>query len=66
MGKRALISGTGTGSILPAAMVAPGTSLEAAMEANWTLGTDTNPSSKVLAIASSSSVVGLDGVLEVA
>jgi hypothetical protein len=71
MGKSALISGTGTG---------PGPEPEdietmetiafscdpAAIEANWTVGTETNCSSKVFAIASSSSVAGRVAVLEAA
>ena len=67
MGKSALISGTGTTPTL--ATETTDISVEPlAIEANWTVGTDTKSSSKVVfAMASSSSVVGrAAGVLEAA
>jgi hypothetical protein len=65
MGKSALISGTGIGpgpevTGTPEASVGP----VAAFEANWTVGTDTKSSSKLLDMASSSSVADRVGVLE--
>jgi len=65
MGKSALISGTGIGpgpevTGTPEASVGP----VAAFEANWTVGTDTKSSPKLLDMASSSSVADRVGVLE--
>src|SRR5205814_10066889 len=65
IGKRALISGTGTTPTL--AVETTDTSVEPlGTEANWTLGADNDCSSKaVLAIASSSSVAGRAVVAQV-
>jgi len=64
MGKSALISGTGIGSG-PEAIEAAAILVDAAaIEANCTVGTDTNSSLKVFAIASSSSVASRAGAFE--
>ena len=71
MGKRALSSGTGTGPgpeavVDMAAMEATVAACEPdAVAANWTVGTETNSSLNVFAMASSSSVAGRDDTLDV-
>ena|SRR5436190_9002810 len=63
IGKRALISGTGTTPTL--AVETTDTSVEPlGTAANWTLGAETDCSSPVLAMASSSSVVGRAAVAQ--
>jgi hypothetical protein len=67
MGKSALISGTGSRpgpEVVEANEIAwEPVAAAVAAEPNWTVGTETKPSSKVLAMDSSSSVAGRVAVL---